>query len=195
NLSHLSGAMWDAWAAYDTTASQYFHSERATADDVEAARAEAISFAAYCMLKDRYQDAVGSGSSEASFTGRMNALGYDPHCNDRTGDPPATALGIRIATAVLAFGQTDGANEGPHHTYADGSYAPVNPPLIVQNAGIGPIEDPNHWQPLYLEKAVTQNDIVTDKVQTFIGSQWGRGPPVALVQANCPDNVSDPGPP
>src|SRR5262249_2823625 len=53
NLFHLSGAMWDAWAAYDTTASQYFHSERATADDVEAARAEAISFAAYCMLKDR----------------------------------------------------------------------------------------------------------------------------------------------
>src|SRR5262249_36995116 len=195
NLFHLSAAMWDAWAAYDTTASQYFHAERATAGDVEAAPAEAISFAAYCVLKDRYQDAVGSGSSEASFTARMNALGYDPHCNDRNDDPPATALGIRIATAVLAFGQTDGANEGTHHTYADGSYAPVNPPLIVRNAGVVPIEDPNHWQPLYLDKAVTQNDIVTDKVQTFIGSHWGRVHPFALVKANGADIYFDPGPP
>src|SRR5262245_44187403 len=195
NLLHLSAAMWDAWAAYDTTASQYFVSERATADDVEAARAESISFAAYCVLKERYQDAVGSGLSEASFTSRMDALGYDPHCNARNDDPPATALGIRIATAALTFGQTDGANEGPHHTYADGSYAPVNLPLIVQQPGVLPISDPNHWQPLYLEKAVTQNDIVTDKVQTFIGSQWGRVHPFALVKANGADIYFDPGPP
>src|SRR5262245_42613972 len=42
NLFHLSAAMYDAWAAYDATASQYFHHEKLSAADVESARNEAI---------------------------------------------------------------------------------------------------------------------------------------------------------
>src|SRR2546430_13685537 len=45
NLFHVSVAMWDAWAAYDTTASGYVLKERIHAADVPAARNEAISYA------------------------------------------------------------------------------------------------------------------------------------------------------
>ena len=38
NLFHTSVAMWDAWAAYDTSAVGYCHNEWATSSDVEAAR-------------------------------------------------------------------------------------------------------------------------------------------------------------
>ncbi len=45
NLFHVAVAMYDAWAAYDSTAYGYLHHERATAPDLEAARAEAVSHA------------------------------------------------------------------------------------------------------------------------------------------------------
>ena len=50
NLFHTSAAMWDAWAAYDPDAVGYFVQEKHTADDVAAARDEAISYAAYRVL-------------------------------------------------------------------------------------------------------------------------------------------------
>ena len=50
NLFHTSAAMWDAWAAYDPTASGYFVKEKRSASDVAAARNEAISYAAYRVL-------------------------------------------------------------------------------------------------------------------------------------------------
>src|SRR5436309_2374159 len=47
NLFHLSVAMWDAWAAYDATASGYVFKEKRHAGDGSAARSEASSYAAY----------------------------------------------------------------------------------------------------------------------------------------------------
>src|SRR6266436_303907 len=49
NLFHLSVAMWDAWAAYDATASGVIFKEKLHVDrcDVAAARDEAISYSAY----------------------------------------------------------------------------------------------------------------------------------------------------
>src|SRR6266853_4609327 len=43
NLFHLAVCMYDAWAAYDTTAIGYIHHERVSADDIAVARREAIS--------------------------------------------------------------------------------------------------------------------------------------------------------
>src|SRR5262249_35813709 len=54
NLYHLSVVMWDAWAAYSPTAIGVLVKEKLRAEDVEAARAEAISYAAYRLLKDRF---------------------------------------------------------------------------------------------------------------------------------------------
>src|SRR5215831_12187495 len=54
NLFHLSVAMYDAWAPYDRVAVGYLFREKHTANEVAAARREAISYAAYRLLKERY---------------------------------------------------------------------------------------------------------------------------------------------
>ena len=55
NLFHVSVAMYDAWAAYDSEATGYLFRENVTsAGDVEAARREAVSHAAYQVLRHRY---------------------------------------------------------------------------------------------------------------------------------------------
>ncbi len=113
NLFHVSAAMWDAWAAYDPVAAQYFVDERATSDDVERDRAIAISYAAYRVLFHRYSPAlaIGGQASQASFDARMDALGLDRAFTSVEGDSPA-ALGNRIAAAAIAFGANDGAQRG-----------------------------------------------------------------------------------
>src|SRR5262245_45707360 len=55
NLFSLSICMYDAWAAYDTNgAVGYLYRSKHSAADVSAARREAISYAAYRILKERY---------------------------------------------------------------------------------------------------------------------------------------------
>src|SRR2546429_4457720 len=55
NLFSLSVCLWDAWAAYDTNgAVGYVYHGKHTAVDVFAARNQAISYAAYRMLKERH---------------------------------------------------------------------------------------------------------------------------------------------
>ena len=83
NLFHLSAAMYDAWAAYDATANQFIHHEKLSAIDVEAARNEAISHAAYNLIKHRFVTGpagVGPGRAETlvDIDFQMSLLGYDP---------------------------------------------------------------------------------------------------------------------
>src|SRR5688572_17036199 len=57
NLFHLSVVMYDAWAAYDPVATGYVYRQKhlgLSAAAVAEARREAISYAAYRMLKERY---------------------------------------------------------------------------------------------------------------------------------------------
>ena len=67
NLFHTSVAMWDAWAAYDSTAVGYLHRESATANDIAAARHEAISYAAYRLLAHRYALSVNAPTTLAAL--------------------------------------------------------------------------------------------------------------------------------
>jgi hypothetical protein len=46
----VSVAIWDAWAVYDEHAQPVLSTERVEADNVAAARHEAISYAAYRVL-------------------------------------------------------------------------------------------------------------------------------------------------
>ena len=94
NLFHISVAMWDAWAAYSDEATGILVTEKlaasralrsAAAFDVEAARAEAISYAAYRVLKQRFPagttDVDGkpchpnAAKSQTAFDAQMDALG------------------------------------------------------------------------------------------------------------------------
>jgi hypothetical protein len=171
NLFHTSAAMWDAWAVYDPNASGYFVTEKHSASDVVAARNEAISYAAYRVLTGRYINSVGADQSLSELDDLMDTLCYPIKLTTTEGDSPA-AIGNRIASAVLAYGLTDGSNQAAGYS-DDLDYQPVNPPLVVAKPGTT-MTDPNRWQPLQLEHMISQNGIpVVNGVQQFIGAHWG----------------------
>src|SRR5438309_5157185 len=87
NLFHVSVAMWDAWAAYDATASGYLFKEKLHVDrcDVDAARNEAISYAAYRVLTARFIKAVGADLSLSEFANLMDELTYSTAMTETDG--------------------------------------------------------------------------------------------------------------
>ena len=100
NLFYTSTAMWDAWAAYDPVALGFLYNESATAPDVEAARREAVSYAAFRVLYSLYASSVNASTTLASLTILMTQLGYDPNDTNSVG-PSATALGRMQATSAI----------------------------------------------------------------------------------------------
>lgn len=180
NLFHLSVAMWDAWAAYDDTADGYLSEERISvpADEVEADREIAISYAAYRVLRHRYESQQGGATSVACYDAFMAKLGLDPTDTHDVGDDPI-AVGNRLGDAVIAHYANDGANEA--NNYADTTgWASVNDPLVVDQVGVS-VTDPSMFQLMNLAAAETQNGIVLDSgLQTYIGAQWGLVEPFAM---------------
>jgi len=133
NLFHLAVGMYDAWAAYDPVATSYLPHERAIVADPGASRREAISYAAYRILRHRYQASASAAGTAAALDARMTALGF-PISNTATfgGTPPA--MGNRIAATVLSWGLGDGSNEADG--YGDPLYVSPQPPLIVLLSGV-----------------------------------------------------------
>ncbi len=223
NLFHLSAAMYDAWAAYDPQAQGYFVDEIAAATDVEAARAEAMSFAAFRILSARFKLNKCSPGAAAyattTFPALMDTLGYDAEFIATSGGVnPAAELGNRIGAAILAAGLVDGSNEGPEGgltPYSDATYVPVNPPMVVDLPGVtqpakidcapgDPDPDciapelpfPNSWQRLSLDFLVLQNGIIVgEATQKYLGSAWGNVTPFAATRATVADVYHDQGPP
>jgi hypothetical protein len=180
NLFHVSGAMWDAWAAYDEVASCYLHQEKAHAEDVRAAREQAISYAAYRLLRWRFRASPGHEETLARLDAQMDALGYDRAFVSREGTSPA-AVGNRIAATWIDYGLSDGANEA--NDYASEFYRPVNPPLAVAVNQDPVLVDPNRWQPLELEVFIDQSGhALPGKVPDFLGPEWGRVEAFALTR-------------
>lgn len=192
NLYHLSAAMYDAWASYDSVAVGLFHHEKSSAANIAAARNQAISYAAYRVLYDRYSN---NAAALEAFDQRMFSLGYNVAYISTTGNRP-DALGNRCAAKVIAAGQFDGSNQAANYVDPFG-YTPRNTPLIVAQSGAGNPAEPTHWQPLAFDVAMTQNGLVADKVQRFIGSHWGRVSSFALSgsRPNGWPQAFDPGAP
>jgi len=209
NLFQVSTGMWDAWAAYDPVATGYFVTEKLTSLDVEAARSEAISFAAYRILKSRF--VVPKSSSRAAAYGSelfdtlMDNLGYDKTYTATSGDVNSAAeLGNRIADTIISFGMSDGANEAG--SYADNSYTPANVDMLVDLPGVTQspgqglpapeLAYPNKWQPLSLDFLILQNGIpIGASTQWFLGSGWGRVAPFAMTRPSSAAVYHDPGDP
>jgi hypothetical protein len=191
NLFHLSAAMWDAWAAYDDQAVGYFVDEEREADDVAAAREEAMSYAAHAILAHRYLHAVGAEETRGELDATLEALCYPVELIDPDPDSPA-AFGLSIAARIIEASRGDGSNEDLR--YADPDYEPVNSPMVVKRRGTQ-MDDPNRWQPLALDDQLTQNEQeLPSDVQEFVGSHWGHVTGFALPES--PDgNPLDPGPP
>ena len=193
NLFHVSAAMWDAWAAYDADADGYFVTDKPTADDVAAARREAISYAAYRVLAHRYDPSLAIGGKVTlDCLGKlMGVLGYDPADTGVEGGSPR-AVGNRIGAAVIEVTVDDGANEA--NRYADTTgYTRTNPALIVDEPGVE-VDDPSIWQELLLAEAETQNGIPVDAgVQPYIGAHWTAVVPFAMTRSAPGALYHDPG--
>ncbi|MCY3812742.1 MAG: FG-GAP-like repeat-containing protein [Gammaproteobacteria bacterium] len=203
NLFHVSAAMYDAWAAHSPSAAPYLADctepvAALDAADVRAAREEAMSFAAYRIIRHRFHRSPGSARIARDGFVLMDALGYDV---DDTRSEAAT-LGIRIADCYIAFGASDGANEA--NDYANVSYQPVNPGLEPALPGNPSLVDLNRWQPLLLELFIDQagNPIAT--APEFLSPEWGIVTPFALSMDDAVDYhrdgftyrvFHDPGPP
>jgi hypothetical protein len=193
NLFHTAVAMWDAWAAYDPNASGYLVDEAHDARDVEAAREQAISYAAYRVLSHRYRDSVGAADTLPAFAAVMEGRCLPLDVTTTEGSSPA-AVGNRIAARVLEVGASDGANEDGGYQPPEG-YEAVNPPLEVTAHGAA-MADPDRWQPLQLEDMISQNGIpVAGGVQEFIGPHWGHVAGFALPAGGDEGLPMDPGRP
>jgi len=204
NYFHASAAMFDAWAAYDGSASQIFYHQKLTAPDIAAAQAEAISYAAYGVIKQRFVSgphgsAAGRAATMANIRQQMTTLGYDPDNSTTAGDSPA-AVGNRIAQAVIAHGLSDGSNEANDYAMPPGYYTPDNAPLKFTVPGTV-MNDPSHWQPLLFTGA--QTDKVgkllpgANPTQTFLAPHWRDVTPFGMTAADrSPQGVyHDQGPP
>jgi hypothetical protein len=192
NLYHTSAAMWDAWAAYVPEARGVFVNEEAEAKDIDAARDEAMSYAAYRVLEARYIDSIGASETIPQFDHLMADLCYPMDATRMDGETPA-ALGNRIAETILEAGYGDGSNEA--EGYVSDDYQPVNDALTVDASGTVMI-DPNRWQPLQIEEMISQNGIAVENgTQEFIGPFWGFVTGFALDEAPASGVPLDPGPP
>ncbi|MFM2286848.1 MAG: hypothetical protein RLZZ543_2345, partial [Bacteroidota bacterium] len=109
NIFHITASMYDAWAIYDSTASTYllgktvgsftcpFNGIQAPVDKV-AAQEEAMSYAAYRMIRARFQNSPGAAISLPPLDALMSAKGYptDNFSQDYSSGS-AAALGNYIA--------------------------------------------------------------------------------------------------
>jgi hypothetical protein len=180
--------MYDAWAAYDGTAAQYLHHENATAADIEQARNEAVSFAAFNIIKHRFVTGpAGIGPGKAAtivdIRQQMADLGYDPDFTSTTGNSPA-ALGNRVAQTVINYGLADGANEANNYASVP-PYTPVNQPLTFDLPGTT-MNDPNRWQQLhFLGGRIDQfGRPINEATQGNLSPRWGNVKPFGMTAAD-----------
>lgn len=196
NLFHLSVAMYDVWAAFDSAAAGYLYHHKHTAPDVAAARREAISYAAYRILSERYALSRNAVTTLDVLNSRMTALGFDS--NNFSTDPSTPAgLGNSVAALVSDYFNADGARQLQAYHDAplqEGGYLPNNRPLLTRAYGTLAL-DPNHWQPLAITNAIDQHNIPASLVQSFLGAQWLGVRPFALSRVNPIQLWIDPGPP
>jgi hypothetical protein len=190
--------MYDAWAAYDDTASTWllggsqsgydcgFSALRPPRDRL-LAREQAISYAAYRIIRHRFRNSPGAEHVADITDAAMQDLGYDPALTSSDyGSGSAAALGNYIASCYIAYGFADGSNEA--HNYAYTVYRPSNPPIEPERPGLAPVDplsvDLDYWQPITLTLSIDQSGHVVDSTPPFIGPEWGVVHPFSLTSAH-----------
>jgi hypothetical protein len=207
NLFSLSVCMYDAWAAYDLVAVGYVYRGKHTAPDVAAARRQAISYAAWRMLKERHFYSKTASSTLAADDAQMTALGYDTSNTSRDTSTPA-GVGNSVYDAVSAWfindgaRQTNGTQAAPYPDYpaGQGGYSYINPQLAVVVPGTSDgsnhnVVDINRWQRLQVNSARDQFGFPAGNIQTYLGAQWLGVRPFALTRTDPAIPWIDPGPP
>ena len=184
NLFHLSVAMYDAWATYDPTLQSYFFSEKISVKDIDAARHETISYAAYRLMRHRFAASPNVATIYPVLDAQMTALGYSTAVTTTVGNTPA-AVGNRIAALVIARGLADNSHEEVDHASYPGTYVDVNPPLVVDLPFNPSVLDPTRYQPLSLSFFVDQNgNVIPGGFPPKVAPFWGFVTPFALTSAD-----------
>ena len=214
NLWHSSAAMYDAWAAYDDTATTWLLGKTQAGyacdftppgrpRDVQLAREEAVSYAAYRIVRYRFRKSPGAEHVAELADATMGELGYD--IGDTSTDyesGSAAALGNYIAACYIAYGHQDGSNE--ENEYAPKVYQVANPPIEPELPGNPNIVDLDRWQQITLTLSIDQSGNIVDGTQKFVGPEWGNVDPFSLTAADrttCKRDgfnlpiYHDPGPP
>lgn len=194
NLWHVSAAMYDAWSFYQPEATSYLLgnkvgnftclSESITLPiQTLSHQEEAISFAAYRLIEQRFSLSPGARVIKAKADQLMFELGYDI-TDDSLAFDTASGVGNSVAKCYLDFGLQDGANE--QNGYANKAYRPVNPPLLLDDTSAGNpnIIDLNRWQPLDIPGYIDQAGNPITEPPAFLGPEWGQVIPFALSDNN-----------
>ena len=218
NFFHATGAMYDAWAAYDAKQPNYFLGKtkrnieipfnpnfKIVSKNIDSLRHIAISYAFFRVMKYRYEDYGSKGRSMDYLTEQFSAFGYDidNHDTDYINGSPE-ALGNYIAEQIIALGQQDGSNEEDRHELMN--YEPVNPNLFPEQPGVGKLKNPNRWQPIDIVPYITKkgndktlkdwNYLLIPGNTQFLTPFWGEVLPFALPKNQSQKPVHlDPGPP
>jgi len=190
NLWHTSLAMYDIWAILDSVAEPFFIGKEMGGyfspfegipepEDKDAYMREAISFASYRLMWNRYNTSPGAGDIVIAMNTKMISEGYAINNTSLTyqdGDP--AKLGNYVAQQIIEFGYQD--KSWQQFNYANRSYEPVNDPLVMSESG-GTMNDPNRWQQLALEFNKDQNCVITlSATVPFLSPEWGQVVPFAL---------------
>ncbi len=201
NLFSLSICMYDAWAAYGDGPVGYIYRGKHSSGDIAAARREAISYAAYRMLMERYTYSKSANATLTALTMHMTSLGYPINVTTRDTSTPA-GVGNSIYDAVSAWFINDGSRQTngtiftpyPDYPVLQGGYLYTNPPMPTDGSGIV-VNNINRWQRLQIINAVDQNGFPAGPIQTYLGAQWLGVRPFAMERIDATKPWIDPGPP
>jgi len=183
NLFHISIALYDAWAVFDTQAVPFLLGrtvngiacgyDSSLVDNTPRAAERAMSVAAHRLLRHRFRLSPGGKASLARFDSLLVALQFDAN------DTKAEELGRRLADCIIDMGWQDGSYESDD--YASKNYLPLNPPLLPVLPGNPDLIDPDRWQPLSLDVFIDQaGNPIPLSTPDFFGPEWGQVTPFAL---------------
>ncbi len=202
NLFHTSMALYDAWAIYEAEVSTYFLGNNIggyicnfdwipLATDKKAAQEEAMSFAAYRLLKHRFGNTPGASHTLSLIDSLFSTLGFNPEyiSTDYTSNVPA-AIGNYLAQSIIEFGYQDGSNE--INDYSNLHYIPLNPSLSPKYPGNPDLIDANRWQPLTLDVFIDQSgNEIPFNTPEFLSPEWGNVVPFALSKNDLTTGIRD----
>ncbi|MEP0984102.1 T9SS type A sorting domain-containing protein [Ekhidna sp.] len=191
NLFQVSAATYDAWSLLEgetpyligNTVHGFvseFDGFNPGTQDVTELKNKSISYAAYRLIKHRFQNSPDWSETEFLVDSLFTSLGHDPSFTSidySTGS--AAALGNFIADEYIKYGFQDGANEV--NDYENEYYVPVNEFLSPDSPGNPNMTDPNRWQPLGFEVFIDQSgNEIPGAVPEFLSPEWGNVNPFSL---------------
>ena len=198
NLFHVSAAMYDAWAIVNNIGTPYLignslngfntqFSQFSNSEDEDTNNINAISYAAYRLIKHRFSQSPGYEKIEQKCNALMGLLNLEIDFLDSSENSyNSSSLGNFIAEKYIGYGILDGSNE--QFDYINQYYMPVNDPMAPIFSGNSELINPNRWQPLTLDVFVDQSgNILSETTPEFLGAEWGNVWPFGLNS----DDVSE----